>query len=191
MTGGVVVGGLALLAFTVVMAMRRKRQTAEVWKRFAHARGLGFSEGRVAGMVGGFLAAVLTEKREDSDTSWEVAVVRVSLDGLLPAAFSLTPETIGSRLSQVLGEPDHQLGVPEMDAAFWFENLGDTARKVLSERGAQQALLSCRQRYPSLMIGKGTLQLELRAVPSTEEALARLLDDALAVATALRKAAPR
>ena len=183
-----VVGGIG---FFVLSNLRAKNAREEHWKQFAASRQLGFAYGQIAGVVSGFTVAMLVEKRGDGEGSYQATVVRCSLNGAVPDDLKISRETVASKVLQLFGRTDHQLGIPQMDQAFHLDGVGEQARRVLSDRGAQERLLAMLDRYPELRIGRGVVQLEQTGVVATEEELSRMLGDAVSVATALQRAAQR
>lgn len=183
LTVAVSIGSAAAIWF---MLTARKRVT--VWREFAATRQLAFANGQIAGVVSGFTVAMLRETRRSGDNSREVTVVRCGLNGALPEDFRLERETLGDKLLQLVGGRDHQLGHPEMDSAFLLDRVGEDARRVLSDRTAQDRLLAMVKRYPGMRIGKGVLQLETPSSLASEHELAVMLGDAVSVATALSRA---
>jgi hypothetical protein len=167
----------------------QRKQSA--WAEFARTRNLAYANDRIAGVVDGFTIALLVEERGTGRDRHFTMVARCSLADALPAEFTLQRETLGSKLAQLVGEGDHQLGDPQMDSTFLLGQLGDQARRVLTDRAARDALLAWVDKYPSLRIGHGALQLEMASVPSTVEGLAVLLHDAVTLAKALQRAATR
>lgn len=180
-----------VIVVSVVWSIRTKQRRAEAWERFAASRQLGWSRGQIAGVASGFTVALLIEERGSGKSRRDVAVVRCSLAGALPPEFGLEREGLGDKLVQLLGRTDHQLGFPEMDAAFLLQNLGSEARRTLSYRAVQETLLETVKAYPEMRIGKGVVQLETTEVPRTEEGLSRLLSDAISVANTLQRAKQR
>jgi hypothetical protein len=135
--------------------------------------------------------ALLVETRGSGKNQTEVGVARCSLMGALPDSFSLEQETLGDKVMHLVGRHDHQLGYSELDAAFHLRGVDDAVRRVLSDTNAQNRLLVTHRAYPSMRIGNGSVQLETRPVPGSEEALNALLSDAISVAQALLKASRR
>ena len=185
---------VAITLVVAVLAWLRLSKNPErdaPWRRFASARQLSFGDGEIAGVAGGFTVALLREDRGGSETVRTFTLVRCSLGGALPHDFTLERETLGDKLSQLVSGADHQLGHPEMDWAFLLDRVDEHARAVLSDRTAQERLLAMVQRYPGMRIGKGVLQLEVERDVTDEDGLARMLSDALSLATALHRAKQR
>lgn len=182
---------VALVGGSVIWAVRAKQLRADVWKRFATSRQLGYADGRIAGVVSGFTVALFTESRDAGRSSRDYTVARCSLNGALPDGFKLARETLTDKLSQMIGRPDHQLGVPEMDSTFLLDRLDDDARRVLSHRPVQERLLALVEKYPGLRIGNAVLQLETEKFLQTEEGLAEMLGDAVSLALTMERAKHR
>jgi hypothetical protein len=182
---------LALVGGSIVWTLRSKELRADAWKRFAASRQLGYADGRIAGVVSGFTIAVLTESRDAGRSTRHFTVVRCALNGALPEGFKLARETVTDKLSQMIGKPDHQLGVPEIDSTFLLDRLDDDARRVLSHRPVQERLLTLVEKYPGLRVGNGVLQLETEKLVPTEEGLAEMLGDAVSLAITMERAKSR
>ncbi len=185
---GVVVA-IIVIVLLVNAQVQHRRDTA--WKQFASSRQLGWANGQIAGVVSGCTVAMFTETRGQGRSRYTVAIVRCSLPDVFSSRFALERETLGQKLIQLVSGPDHQVGDPKLDAAFLLSNVDGGARRVLSDRHAREALLDYVDRYPSMRIGNGVLQLEQRSVPSDEAGLSALLQDALTLSSTLQRAKQR
>jgi len=177
-----------VIGLSTVQAQYRRQ---EAWKQFAAARQLGWSNGQIAGVVSGCTVAMFTEERGSGKHRHTVAVARCSLPAVFSPSFALERETLGQKLVQLVKGPDHQVGDPELDAAFLLSNVDGGARRVLGQRHARETLLEYVARYPSMRIGNGSLQLETTRVPSDEAGLSAFLQDAVSLSTALQRAKQR
>lgn len=182
---------VGLVGAAAAWRLSSKRVTNDAWRAFAAARQLSFARGQIAGVISGTTVVLLIENRGDTERSHQVAVARCSLDGAVPPGFRLSRQSLLDKVGQLVSGADHQLGNAKMDEAFRLENLGDEARRVLSKRSVQEALLAAVERYPELFIGNGVLQLESARIPSTEDGLATMVNDAVTLATTLQRASRR
>jgi hypothetical protein len=181
-------GGLVIVALVLALGARARHRREGAWQQFAASRQLSWHNGQIAGVVNGFTIALLIEVRGSGKQQHEVAVARCSLGSTFSPQFALEREGLGDKLMQVISGQDHQLGDPKLDSTFLLHNVDGGARRVLSDDGARSALLTFVERYPSLRIGNGVLQLELRQPPADALALSAFLQDTVSLATSLQRA---
>ena len=180
-----------LIAVVVLYGMTVVSRRDGAWIQFAASRQLAWAKGQIAGVVNGCTVAMILEERGHGRQKRTVALVRCSLPEVFGASFGLERETMFEKLKHLVGEPDHQVGDPELDSTFLLTNVDGGARRVLSDKAARTALLECVDRYPAMRIGNSVVQLELSTVPSTEAELSRFLNDAVKLSTTLQRAKQR
>ncbi|MBZ4332157.1 hypothetical protein [Corallococcus sp. AS-1-12] len=189
---GILASLLVLGALVLATLFQLKRRQRAAWEAFAKAHGLSIAERRmeVQGRYQGRPLLLATGKRgAGGKKRHTVTVLRLDLEGALPADLLLEHERPEDKLPGAATPREELLGDAELDAAFQVEGLAPEARPVLLEPGVRQRLLGLKG-HRRVSIKGGWLQVEQRGVPASSAALEALLRAPHDLARAVSEAAP-
>ncbi|WP_223642206.1 hypothetical protein [Corallococcus sp. EGB] len=189
---GILASLLVLGALVLATLFELKRRQRAAWETFAKAHGLSIAERRmeVHGRYQGRTLLLATGKRgAGGKKRHTVTVLRLDLEGALPADLLLEHERPEDKLPGAATPREETLGDAELDAAFQVEGLAPEARPVILEPGVRQRLLGLKG-HRRVSIKGGWLQVEQRGVPASTTALEALIRAPHDLARAVAEAAP-
>ncbi|RKG70841.1 hypothetical protein D7V80_03575 [Corallococcus sp. CA054B] len=189
---GILASLLVLGALVLATLFQLKRRQRAAWEAFAKAHGLSIAERRmeVQGRYQGRPLLLATGKRGASNKKRHtVTVLRLDLEGALPADLLLEHERPEDKLPGAATPREETIGDAELDAAFQVEGLAPEARPIILEPGVRQRLLGLKG-HRRVSIKGGWLQVEQRGVPASAAALEALIRAPNDLARAVSEAAP-
>ncbi|NOK33592.1 hypothetical protein D7W79_22660 [Corallococcus exercitus] len=190
---GILASLVVLGALVLATLFQLKRRQRAAWEAFAKAHGLSIAERRmeVQGRYQGRPLLLATGKRGGvgGKKRHTVTVLRLDLEGALPADLLLEHERPEDKLPGAATPREESLGDAELDAAFQVEGLAPEARPVLLDPNVRQRLLGLKG-HRRVSLKGGWLQVEQRGVPASATALEALLRAPHDLARAITEAAP-
>ncbi|WP_375756479.1 hypothetical protein [Corallococcus exercitus] len=190
---GILASLLVLGALVLATLFQLKRRQRAAWEAFAKAHGLSIAERRmeVQGRYQGRPLLLATGKRGGvgGKKRHTVTVLRLDLEGALPADLLLEHERPEDKLPGAATPREEMLGDAELDAAFQVEGLAPEARPVILDPGVRQRLLGLKG-HRRVSLKGGWLQVEQRGVPASAAALEALIRAPHDLARAITEAAP-
>ncbi|RKI50902.1 hypothetical protein D7Y27_01335 [Corallococcus sp. AB004] len=189
---GILASLLVLGALVLATLFQLKRRQRAAWEAFAKSHGLSIADRRmeVQGRYQGRTLLLATGKRgASSKKRHTVTVLRLDLEGALPADLLLEHERPEDKIPGAATPREEALGDAELDAAFQVEGLAPEARPIILDPGVRQRLLGLKG-HRRVSIKGGWLQVEQRGVPASADALEALLRAPHDLARAVTEAAP-